>query len=93
MRYKLEILRIGLSTRSFQILSQWLCLGRVVFGESIPEEAIVRLADMCGVSGMDPRVAGHMKKFIIANFFPQISSRRDPDTNTYCLISQPIIWE
>ena len=46
------------STQSFQMLMQWVCLGRVVFGKSAPEQAITtaiefaRLTDMCGVTGM-----------------------------------------
>jgi hypothetical protein len=44
------------STRSFELLVQWLYVGRVIFDELPPEEAItttiefVRLADMCKVT-------------------------------------------
>lgn len=55
------------STQSFQMLVQWVCLGRVVFGESTPEEAITtaiefaRLADMCHITGMESLMAEHIK--------------------------------
>jgi hypothetical protein len=88
------------STQSFQMLVQWVCLGRVVFGESAPEEAITtaieftRLADMCGVAGMESLIAEHIKAIILANPAPKNSmfeKWRTPDTNTYCLTSQHII--
>jgi len=74
------------------MLSQWLCLGRVVFGESTPEDIIttiiefVRLADMCGVTGMESLMAGHIKEVIIANSPPPKSLM-----STGCLTSQHII--
>ncbi|ELR08411.1 hypothetical protein VC83_03559 [Pseudogymnoascus destructans] len=83
------------SIRSFQMLVQWICLGRVVFGESAPEEAITtaieltRLADMCGIIGMEFVIAGHIKAIIIANPAPRdgkFEKWRSPDTNTFCLM-------
>jgi hypothetical protein len=65
------------STQSFQMLVQWVCLGRVVFGGSAPEEAITtaieftRLADMCGVTGMESLIAEHIKAIILANPAPE----------------------
>lgn len=59
------------STRSFQLLVQWLYLGRVIFGELAPEEAItatiefVRTADMCQVTGMEALMAERIKDIII----------------------------
>ncbi|CZR66023.1 uncharacterized protein PAC_15923 [Phialocephala subalpina] len=89
------------STRSFQMLSQWLCLGRVVFDELTPEESITaaiefaRLADMCSVTGMESLMSGHIKKVIISSAPPPppkgLTETRDLDTNTHCLISQHII--
>lgn len=82
------------------MLAQWLCLGQVVFGVSIPEEAItaaiefVRFANMCGVTGMESLMAEHIKVVIIANPAPanrQFEQDRDPDTITYSLTSQHII--
>ena len=87
------------STQSFQMLVQWVCLGRVVFGESMPEEAITaaiefaRLADMCRITGMESLTAEHIKAIIVANPAPEDSEWagwRAPDTNTHCLTSQHI---
>lgn len=47
------------STRSFELLVQWLYVGRVIFDELPLEETVtttiefVRLADMCKVTGME----------------------------------------
>jgi hypothetical protein len=86
------------STRSFQMLAQWIWLGRVHFGKSTPEEDIaatlefVRIADMCGVTGMESLMAERIKEIIIANPEPQSEGHpRNPDTNTHCLTSQNII--
>jgi len=87
------------STRSFQILVQWLWLGRVVFGESTPEEAItaaiefVRLADMCGITGVESFMAEHIREVIRVNIPPAnicFEGDRDPQRNTYYLSSQHI---
>jgi hypothetical protein len=73
-----------------------LYLGRVNFGELAPEEAItatigfVRLADMCGVTGMEIPMAERIKAIIIGNPGPPYEGMGDPDTNTYCLTSQHI---
>jgi hypothetical protein len=90
------------STRSFEMLVQWLYLGRVVFGELNPAEAITatiefaRIADMCAVAGMESLMAERIKAIIIAN------PARDDDgwffndpgplelNNTYCLTSEHI---
>jgi hypothetical protein len=96
----LEEINGVVSTQSFQMLVQWVCIGRVVFGEFPPEEAITtaiefaRLADMCGVTGMESLIAGHIKALILANPAPDDSKFymwRPPDTNTHCLTSQHII--
>lgn len=82
------------SIRSFELLVQWLYLGRVIFGKLTPEETItaaiefVRFADMCGVTGMETLMAEHIKAIIIANPAP---SPRKSDTNTYYLTSKHII--
>jgi len=61
-----------ISTRSFQLLVQWLHLGRVIFGELAPEEAItatiefVRIADIYGVTGMEALMAERIKGIIMA---------------------------
>lgn len=82
------------SVRGFELLVQWLYLGRVIFGKSTPKETItaaiefVRFADMCGVTGMETLMAEHIKAIIIAN--PAPSSGKS-DTNTYCLTSRHIV--
>ena len=54
------------------MLVQWLYLGRVIFGELAPEEAItatiefVRFADMCQVTGMEALMAERIKGIIMA---------------------------
>lgn len=86
------------SVRSFELLVQWLYLGRVIFGKLTPKETItaaiefVRFADMCGVTGVETLMAEHIKAIIIANPAPGSHlGRREPDTNTYCLTSKHII--
>lgn len=85
--------------RSFKMLVQWVCLGPVVFGECAPEVAITtaiefaRLADMCGITGMESLMAEHIKAIILANPAPEDmkwDGWRAPDTNTQCLTSQHI---
>lgn len=81
------------------MLVQWICLGRVVFGESTPGESITaaiefaRLADMCGVTGMESLLAERIKAIILANPAPadwHFERGRIPDTNTHYLTSQHI---
>lgn len=85
------------STKSLQMLVQWVCLGRVQFGSSTHEEAIgaaiefARLADMCGIVGMESLMAEKIKSSILAapaetNAF----GKPLPDANTRCLTSQHI---
>jgi hypothetical protein len=60
------------------------------------EEAIsatiefVRLADMCGVTGMESLMAERIKAIIIASVAPssnKFTKTRELDTNTHCLTS------
>jgi len=85
--------------RSFEMLIQWLYLGRVLFNESSPTESITaaiefsRIADMFGVTGMESPMATHIKTIILAN--PALEDQdifkdRDVNTNTYCLVGQHI---
>jgi hypothetical protein len=88
------------STQSFQMLAQWVILGRIEFGEFAPEEAIsraiefARLADMCGVTGMESLIAEPIKAIILAYSGPSVDDRlinwRARDTNTHYLTSQHI---
>lgn len=86
------------SVQSFKLLLQWLHLGRVFFGTLTPKETItaaiefVRIADMCGVTGMETLMAEHIKATIINNPPPHsTASSRAPDTNTCHLTSRHII--
>jgi len=55
------------------MLVQWVCLGRVVFGEYTPDVSITtaiefaRLADMCCVTGMESPMAELIKAIILVN--------------------------
>lgn len=46
------------SSRSLQMLVQWVCLGRIIFDESLSDEGITsvikfaRFADMCAVTSV-----------------------------------------
>lgn len=83
------------SPQSFQFLVQWLTLGRVVFGEIEPVEAIsctiefVRIADMCGVTGMENLMAERLKDIILAPT-PRPSGFDTPLNNTYYITSEHI---
>ena len=85
--------------RSFQMLVQWVCLGRVMFGECAPDVSITtaiefaRLADMCRVTGMESLMAEHIKATILANPAPEDwkwCGARPPDIHTHCLTSKHI---
>jgi hypothetical protein len=96
----LEAINGVVTPRSFQMLVQWVCLGRVVFRECAPDVAITtaiefaRLADMCRITGMESLMAEYIKAIILANPAPEdmnFNKWRAPDTNTDCLTSQHII--
>ena len=59
--------------RSFQMLVQWVCLGRIVFRKCTTDVAITtaikfaRLADMYGIICMESLMAEHIKAIILAN--------------------------
>ncbi|KAF8857721.1 hypothetical protein BDZ45DRAFT_726484 [Acephala macrosclerotiorum] len=82
------------TTRSFQMLLQWLYIGRVILGELSSEEAItailefVRLADMCGVSGMESLMATHITKLILADDI--VRARERGDVRTWCFTPQHV---
>jgi hypothetical protein len=82
--------------RSVQMLLQWVCLGRLVFAEEAPDVAITaavesaRLADMCGLTGMESFITEHIKAIILTNRVPPDSrwdKWREPDTNTRCCLT------
>jgi hypothetical protein len=85
------------STQSFELLIQWLYLGRVIFGDLAPEDAItatisfVRIADMCGVTGMEHLMANRIKAIILHKPSPTGDRpKRNPGANTDFLVSQHI---
>jgi hypothetical protein len=87
------------STRSFEMLVQWVCLGRIVFRSlPPPAEAIatsiefMRLADMCGVTGMESMMAEHVKGIIVADaaLHKGIYGLRDNNANTYSITTQHV---
>jgi hypothetical protein len=95
----LEEINGVVTARSFQMLVQWVCLGRVVFTECTPDVTITtaiefaRLADMCLITGVESLMAEYIKAIILANPAPEDSKWemwRPPDTNTHCLTSQHI---
>ncbi|KAH7378139.1 hypothetical protein BKA64DRAFT_250384 [Cadophora sp. MPI-SDFR-AT-0126] len=76
------------STRSFEMLVQWLCQNRIVFGDLPPAEMIAasiefaRLADMVGLTGVVSMTAEHIRQVILAN--------RPAQDNVYpCVASHP----
>lgn len=85
------------STRSFELLVQWIYVGRVIFNELPPEEAItatiefVRLADMCKVTGMESLMAERIKALIVGEPRLTKARKKKPDTNIHCLTSKHII--
>jgi hypothetical protein len=80
------------SSRSFQMLIQWMYLGRVVFPELSPEDDItatiefLRIVDMCGVTGMECLMTERIKQIILTNK-PHGNSvfATPPDEHTYHL--------
>jgi BTB/POZ domain len=81
------------SIRSFELLVQWLYLGRAILGDLTPTDSItavaelVRIADMCGVTGMEGIMAEQIKAIILANPPPIFTL----DSNTYYLHSNHIV--
>ncbi|KAJ5177270.1 uncharacterized protein N7482_003147 [Penicillium canariense] len=88
------------SVRSFEALIKWLYLRRIQLDSEGPEDQIsgaielVRLADMCHITGIEAQMAQYIKDVLVANPGPQcdIFCSRPIDTNTYYLTRQHIIW-
>ncbi|TVY43739.1 hypothetical protein LCER1_G008779 [Lachnellula cervina] len=85
------------TTQSFEILVQWIYLGKLVFPSMKPEEEItmaldfVRLADMVEVTGMETVIAEHIKNIILKNPWPidtKWESYRHGDSNMFCVVPQ-----
>ncbi|KFY53479.1 hypothetical protein V496_07539 [Pseudogymnoascus sp. VKM F-4515 (FW-2607)] len=107
----LELVDGVVSVRAFEMLAQWLCIGRVVFKEytsgkftpgkatlkeSAPEESIAaviefsRLADMCGIIGMEAHAAAHIRDIILTGHTP-VSMSKSLEKNTHYITSAHII--
>jgi hypothetical protein len=82
------------SIRSFELLVQWLYIGQLRFGKLTPSDSItaaiefVRIADMCGVTGMEISMAKHIKAVILANLGSYLIK---PYSNTYCMNSDHVV--
>lgn len=85
-----------ISTRSFQLLLQWLYLGQVIFGKLAPVEAFtttiefVRIADMCQVTGMEALMAERIESIIMIRRDVQ-DVFVDGHSNTLYLTTQHIV--
>ncbi len=80
------------STRSFDMLVQWVFHNRIVFGDLPPSEMIsasiefARLADMVKLKVVEPLMAEHLRRTILANTPAQDSIFAiPPDEHTYHL--------
>ena len=62
-----------LSTQSFEMLVQWVCLGRIEYGDTSPTDALTlsiefaRLTDMYMITGANHLMAERMKTIILAD--------------------------
>ncbi|KAL4860661.1 hypothetical protein BDV12DRAFT_94060 [Aspergillus spectabilis] len=71
------------SVRSLEALIQWLYLRRIQFDCEGPEDQIsatielVRLADMCNITGMESQMAQYIKAILVANPDPRGSDLND----------------
>ena len=85
------------STRSFEMLVQWVCHNRIVLGDLPTTEAIdaiiefARLADMYIIKGLESSMANNLKQIILADKTIQNSVfANPPDQNTYHLTLEHI---
>ncbi|TVY37975.1 hypothetical protein LOCC1_G006240 [Lachnellula occidentalis] len=85
------------TTQSFDILVQWMYLGKLVFSSMKPDEEItvaldlVRLADMVEVTGLETLIAEHIKNIILKNPSPldhKWDNQRHGDNNMFHISSQ-----
>ena len=91
----LEEIEGVVSVQSFEMIIQWLYLGRLSFGEFTPEDAIsaavelLRFADMCGITGIEHDMVDKIKTVLLDNPPPN-NFWKHPDTNIHCLTSEHI---
>ena len=94
----LEEINGVVSTRSFEMLLQWLYVGKILFDEIPSEEAIaaivefVRFADMCQVTGMEDLMAGRIKAMIMGKV-PTTKAKKRTTTIVHhtCITSEHIM--
>jgi hypothetical protein len=88
------------TTRSVQLLSQWICIGRLDFGELPPAESIslaiefARFADMCCLPVVEPLIVDYIKNVILTNRPPaptRNSTSPEVDRNSYHITRQHLI--
>lgn len=95
----LELIDGVVSVPTFEMLVQWLCIGRIVFKEYTLEQftrensitadiELSRLADMCGIIGIEAQAAAHIRGVILALPYSQSIC---PGKNTYYITSAHII--
>jgi BTB/POZ domain len=74
------------STRSFEVLIQWLYTGHINLGKLLPAEEVAaiiefaRFNDMCGIPDIGALLAGRIESIILKNPAPGTSG-----SNTWCL--------
>jgi len=86
------------STQSFEMLVQWVCIGRIVFKDLPPADAIAlsiefaRLADMSDITGTESLMAEHIKGVILSDALLHKDSwgSRDHNANNYSITTQHI---
>jgi hypothetical protein len=97
----LDLFEGVLSIRSFELLIQWMYVGRVIVAKLSPSEQIealvefARLADFCQVQGVEELMAERIKAVILAHPAPKthcFEHFRHPDTNTYRITSRAVLW-
>jgi hypothetical protein len=84
------------TNQSFEILVQWLYLGKAVFPLKPEDEItltlnVIRLADMVEVTGMKTDISEYIKTVILKNPAPsdqEWSGWRHTDSNMVCILSQ-----
>lgn len=86
---KLDELEEVVSNRSFQLLLQWLYLGRITLGEESPADGIsaltkfARLADMVGFTNVESHIEKSIRMVILANPPPDGRCKARSEANIY----------
>lgn len=95
----LEDIEGVVSAQSLEALIQWLYMGQVKFHMKDLEDPrqqisavieFVRLADMCGVTGMETPMAEQIEKTLLANPASKVDWEPTADSNTHCVLAEHI---